>query len=162
MLGGLGRNWLVAGTVGALFAGGPLLVAGVDPVPLGVAAGVGYALVCLALWGGARVATRWSVSETLAVVSGTRPGLVAVAVLFVQGGLPVYLYARWGLVAPLGGLFVLTAVLLATFLSVGGESDPLSLYGALFGAIAVGILCALAALEVGVVRLLPPASGLGA
>ncbi|WP_324756238.1 hypothetical protein [Haloarcula montana] len=118
--------------------------------PLRVALGSGavYAVGCLCCWAGARLLT-----DAFASGFGDRPvasagvGAVGTVVLAAQAAVPVYGYARYGVVVPLVALSVVTNVLVYTFLLVRGETDPLGLYALFFGPALVAGLALLAGLE---------------
>lgn len=155
----LGSEWLtllVAALAGAAVAGGVLLrVGGGRQQPQLrrlLAGGLAYAVGCLALWAAVR-----AVAEP-ATFGAYSPGgffgflALATVVLGLQFALPVYLYARWRLLAPMVGLFAATALAVYLFLRVGGETDVLWLYAVLFGPAAVGSIAVAALLEGGVRR----------
>lgn len=95
--------------------------------PIAVATGIGYALVCLAIWSGARVVA------SAPVLSAGLPSLVFLfgiggVLLWAQATAPAWLYGRWGLLGPLVAFAVVSTGVLYAFLGVRGETDPLALY----------------------------------
>lgn len=120
---------------------------------LALGGGLGYALVCLAAWAGARAVTDAFVSGLIEQpASLVVLVVVGAVVLGVQAAVPIYLYDRWGLVAPLAGLFGATSLILVTFLQVRGESDPLGLYVLVFGPMAIGLLVVVGLGEIAIRR----------
>ncbi|MFC6975223.1 hypothetical protein ACFQL1_12110 [Halomicroarcula sp. GCM10025709] len=133
---------------------GPSVMADRWP-PLWFALGVGivYAGGCLGCWLGARLVTgafpSGLVDRPIAVLPLVFGG---VAVLGIQAAVPVYGYARYGVVVPLLALAVVTNLVVYTFLQVRGETDPLGLYALFFGPAVVVGLAVLVGLEVVVRR----------
>lgn len=85
--------------------------------------GVCYGLVYLSLW--ALVpAIFWRFAATPEESPIFFIGIIALAgaVFFVQAAVPLYLYSRWSLVVPLGGLFAVSLLCGYLFFRVGGES----------------------------------------
>jgi hypothetical protein len=117
-----------------------------------VGGGLLYGLVGVALWFGVRVAvgrftlTPWASFGQFVGFVG-----VSVAVLCVQLTVPYYLYARWGLLTPLGALFAGSALLVFGLLQVGGESDFLLIYDLVYAPLVLGATAGLALGE-GLVR----------
>ena len=111
-----------------------------EPRGLALAGGLAYAVVCLSAWAGARFVTdAFAAGMTADPATFGAWLLVGALVLGAQAAVPYYCFARWRLVAPLAGLFVVTVLVLPPFLSVRGESDPLALYALIFGPILVGL-----------------------
>lgn len=157
VLGTLAATYLVASTVGLLVVSIPFVLRDrlPGPRPLALSGGLVYALCCLGVWAGVRYAVDAFASslfeQPLALVVLL---LGSVVVLGAQAAIPLYLNARWSLLTPLAGLFVLTTLVLVAFLQVRGESDPLALYVLFFGPLLLGGVCILALLEIGFRRLL--------
>jgi len=157
VLGNWSLTYAVASIVGTVVAVGPYALRENLPAPaaFSLAGGLTYALFCLGVWAGARVAT-----IGFPVAASDRPGLLAVVlglnalVLGSQVAVPYYLYVRSRFVAPLVGAFAATVLVLTLFLSVGGETDPVALYPVLFGPISVIGIGLLVLAEFGVRRLL--------
>ncbi|WP_276301276.1 hypothetical protein [Halorussus lipolyticus] len=125
------------------------------PALLAVGGGAVYAVFCLAVWAGARLAT-----VGFPPAAADRPATLAVVVVLnalvigAQVAVPYYLYARFRFVAPLVGAFAATVAVLVLFLGVGGETDPIALYPLLFGPLLVAAICLLGLAEFGVRRFL--------
>ncbi|MFD1513083.1 hypothetical protein [Halomarina rubra] len=136
---------LVAGVVVAV----PVVFTGwfVDAPAFLAFASVVYALGLLAVWAVGRA----RYGRPTAPFTGRAVALVPVGavVLTAQAALPVYGFVRWGLVAPLAVLFVVTALAVLTFPSNEGDSDALGLYAVFFGPILLGVTVALGLLELG-------------
>lgn len=153
VLGSDALTFAIACATSALVASLPYVLRDRLPTPsrFALGGGIGYALLCLGAWAGARFATDAFANATprlwALVVS------VGVVVLGAHAAVPYYIFARWKVVAPLAGLFAATTLVLDVFLRVRGESDPLALYVLFFGPIVVVGLCVLGSLEIGVRRL---------
>ncbi|WP_134670512.1 hypothetical protein [Halorussus marinus] len=143
----------IACGAGAFAAAMPFAVRERLPAPwaFAVGGGLAYAAVSLGVWAGARFVTDLFPTATARV--WLLVGGATAVVLVGHAAIPYYAYARWGLVAPLAGLFGATALVWYLFLRVGGESDPLAIYP-FFGAAVVAGLCVLALVEAGVRRLI--------
>lgn len=93
-----------------------------------VAIGIGYAVVCLTLWG----VTRSVTGVSLPIKRGIAPiiAVFSVCSLFLcfNAAIPVYAYRRERLVTPLVWVFLTTTAMLATFFTVPDESGVLT-YG---------------------------------
>lgn len=91
-----------------------------------VAIGIGYASVCLTLWG----ATRSVTGVSLPIKRGIVPVIAVFSVcglfLCLNAALPAYAYRRERLVTPLVWVFLTTADMLAAFFTVPGESGVLT------------------------------------
>jgi hypothetical protein len=140
VLGSDALSLAVACFVGALVAAVPYGFRESLPRPgvLAVGGGLAYAVVCLAAWALARIATI-GVPFQASEQSGLIAVLLALNVLVIgsQVAIPYYLYASYRFVSPLAGAFVATVFVLTVFLGVGGETDPIVLYPVLFGPILV-------------------------
>ncbi len=111
----------------------------------------GYGLFATGVWASVRRGfghiTLDPMAEPLAFASLI---LLAGGLLGVQAAIPFFLYARSGFLAPMVGFVAISTLLLFVFLRVGGETDPLALFGFGFAPFFLGGLLALAALEAGV------------
>ena len=126
-----------------------------EPKAVALGGGLGYALVGLGAWAGARLVTDAFVGGMTADAATFAAWLLAGGVVLgAQAAIPYYCYARWRLVAPLAALFVVTVLILPPFLSVRGESDPLALYALVFGPLLVGGSSLVGLTEFGVRRFL--------
>jgi len=155
VLGSETATWVAAVGLTALAYAGPTLVSrawparDVAPEVLAAASGVAHALLVVAAWAGARVATgRFSQHSALAGVL-----LVAtVLVLALQATVPTLAYRRYGAVLPLAVAVVVSGFVFAAVLRVGGESDPLVLYGVVLGWLVVAGILAVGVVEVALRR----------
>lgn len=155
VLGSETATWAAALGLVALSYGGPPLLSRVRPAGdttpevLAAASGVAHALLVVAAWAGARIATgRFSPPSSLAAVLV----VATVVVLAFQATIPVFCYHRHGAVLP-GTITVgVSAVVFAAVLRIGGESDPLVIYGVALGWVVLVALLAVAVAEVGLRR----------
>ncbi|WP_128475771.1 hypothetical protein [Halorussus pelagicus] len=155
VLGSDALTFAVACAVGALVAAAPYGFRELLPRSRVVAVGGGlaYAVVCLGAWVGARLATDAFVAGMTADPLTALGWVLAGAIILgAQAAIPYYGYARWRLVVPLAALFAVTALILPPFLSVRGESDPLSLYVILFGPLSVAATALVGVTELAVRR----------
>lgn len=155
----LGSDALTAGVaagIGALVAALPYTLREALRArrSLALAGGLAYAALCLGIWAAARFVTG-SFAGSLFEDPALFVVLLAAGtiVLGLQAAVPFYLLARWGALAPLAGLFGLTALVTYLFFHVRGESDPLGLYALVFGPPLVVGLAAVGLAEVGARRL---------
>jgi hypothetical protein len=136
-----------------------------DPRLLAAGGGVAYGVLFVSLWTLVRlVFWRFAAGPTERLLLFA--GIVAVGslVLVLQGGVALYLWSRWDLATPLGGLFVVSWVCGYLFLRVGGESGALFtmfLWAGMVGPVAIAAVVVLAAAEAGVGRLYRGARGAG-
>ena len=153
-LGSDGVAWGIGGLVGVTVVGVPSLFSGLPSHALNFAVrgGVAYAAFRLAVWFGTRFVTGAFANTTLKWWFGIVA--LAVVVLGLQTAVPYYLYARWGFIAPLGGLFAVASVTLSVLTHVRGEGDSLGLYSLLFGPMLLAVILGLVLLEAGVRYLL--------
>ncbi|MFP8955014.1 hypothetical protein ACLI4Z_18960 [Natrialbaceae archaeon A-arb3/5] len=123
----------------------------VPAVVLTPIAAMSYGLFAAGLWAGVRVLFHHFALDPLG--EPTQFAwllLVAGGLLAMQAAIPFFLFARFGFVVPVAGFAVISTFLLFTFLRVGGESDPLALFGVGFAPVFIGGVLALALLEAGV------------
>lgn len=154
----LGSRDLTVGV--AVVAGGVVAAAALslpdrdgDPTRQALVAGVAYAAAGLIGWVAPRAVTDSFVGFDPADPASVGPfAALAALVVGLLAGLPVYLRARRGLVAPALALWPATALLAYLLLAVGGEIDSLVLFAFGFGPTAIGALVILAGLEVGARR----------
>ncbi|QGA84032.1 hypothetical protein [Halomicrobium sp. LC1Hm] len=139
----------LAVAVGTLVAVVPLVV-GRRPSPRRYAAVGGgvYALVVGGLWAVPRIGVA-GLGCSLPGDAGTCGpfALIGVLVLAGQGAVALYTHSEYGYVVPLGATVSVTLVLAWSFLQIGGESDPMTLYALFFGPAAVGVTCVLGVCE---------------
>jgi len=99
-----------------------------DPLRFAVGSGIGYALVCFGAYVLPRVVydafvpTAFTPQHLALILAFMLPSLVAL------GGVPAYLYATYGSVGALLGLFFATVLVVSTHQGVGGESGLVVLY----------------------------------
>lgn len=86
------------------------------------AAGAGYAVVCLALWGVTRSVTGVSLPIKRGIVPVIAVFSACSLFLCFNAAIPVYAYRRERLVTPLIWAFLTTTAMLAAFFTVPGES----------------------------------------
>ncbi|GAB6878211.1 hypothetical protein JCM17823_04850 [Halorubrum gandharaense] len=113
----------------------------------------GYGLFTIGVW----ASVRWGFEHiTLDPMADPWPFIMVIVIagglLALQAAIPFYLFARFSLVAPMFGFTGISTLLLFVFLRVGGETDPLALFGFGFAPVFIGSLLGLAALETGVRR----------
>jgi len=126
-------------------------------ISAGLLAGIGaagYGLFMIGVWASVRwgfehitldpMADPWTFLWLVSIASG---------LLAVQAAIPFYLYARFTLVVPMIGFTGVSTLLLFVFLRVGGETDPLALFGFGFAPVFIGGILSLAAIETGVRRI---------
>ncbi|WP_416841174.1 hypothetical protein [Haloferax sp. DFSO52] len=110
--------------------------------------GVGYATATLAVWAAARVVTDamrdTGFTENLLATAGILVFSFLLLAGFVYG--TARLYARYGLVVPLIGLFGVTELVWWAFLHVRGESDALGMF-VFFGPMFVAIVLLVTGIE---------------
>ena len=112
---------------------------------------IGYGLFAAGVWAGVRLAFHHlTVDPTTEPVQFAWLLILAGSLLAVQAAIPFFLYARFRFVLPMVGFAGISAFLFLVFLYVGGESDPLPLFGVGFAPLFLGSLLALGALEAGV------------
>jgi len=110
-----------------------------------VGGGLVYGVAGVALWFWTRLAVgRFALAPWRSFDQFPVFVAVSAAVLCVQLAVPFYLYARWGLLAPLGALFAGSALLAFGLLQVGGESDFLLIYDVVYAPLVLGATVVLA------------------
>ena len=147
---------IVAGALSALIVGSFAYVASRSEFSTVVLTGggaAGYGLFAIGLWASVRVMF-YHLDPMIDPFQFILLILLAGGLLAVQAAIPFFLYARSGFLAPMVGFATISIFLLFVFLRVGGETDPLALFGFGFAPLFIGSLLALAALEAGVRHLI--------
>lgn len=122
----------------------------VPPVVLTGVGAAGYGIFAAGLWAGVRIAFyHFALNPTAEPLQFAWLIIVAGGLLAVQAAIPFFLYARFNFLAPMVAFAAISTFLLFTFLRVGGETDPLALFGLGFAPFFIGILTVVAALEAG-------------
>ncbi|SDR16160.1 hypothetical protein [Natronobacterium texcoconense] len=151
VLGSEPLTWIVAATLSVLVVSLFAYAASrweFSAVVLIVAGAAGYGLFAAGLWASVRLAFHHLALDPVAEpVTFAWLLVVAGGLLAVQAAIPFFLFARFGYVVPMIGFTAISTLLLFVFLRVGGETDPLALFGFGFAPFFVGSLLVLAVLE---------------
>lgn len=154
VLGSEALTWGIAFLLSALIVGGFVYVASrwTNSTVVLTALGAGvYGLFAVGLWAGVRlVFHQFALSPVTEPLQFAWLIVVAGGVIAVYAVIPFYLFARFTFVAPMIGFTAISTFLLFLFLRVGGESDPLGLFGVGFAPVFFGVLIVLGFLEAGV------------
>ncbi|AFZ73577.1 hypothetical protein [Natronobacterium gregoryi] len=144
-------TWLIAGSLSVLvvvlFAYTASRWDG-SAVAVAVVGAAGYGLATVGLWAGVRLAFYHFVLDPVAEPMQFAWLLVfAGGTIAIYAAIPFFLFARFGYVVPMIGFTAISTLLFFLFLRVGGETDPLALFGLGFAPFFIGTLLVLAVLE---------------
>lgn len=123
----------------------------ISAVMLSGVGAVSYGVFAAGVWAGVRLLFHhFALNPTIEPLQFAWLIIIAGGLLAAQAAIPFFLFARFNFILPLVGFAAISTLLLFVFLRVGGETDPLALFGFGFAPFFIGSLLALAALEAGV------------